>query len=78
MKVAISIPDAIFEQAEAYARRLGRTRSAVYSRALAEYLAQHVEDRVTAAMNQALDEVGEEADGFSREAARRTLERTEW
>jgi metal-responsive CopG/Arc/MetJ family transcriptional regulator len=78
MKTAVSIPDDIFERAESLARRAQRSRSDVYARALSEYLARHVPDRVTEAMDRVLDEVNEPADGFASQAARRTLKRSEW
>lgn len=78
MKTAVSIPDEVFEEAERLARRMKRSRSEVYSRALAEYVARHASDRVTEAMNQALGEIDERADGFSRAASRRVLERDDW
>lgn len=78
MKTAISLPDEVFDAAERFARRVGKSRSQVYAEALAEYLARHGPDEVTAAMNTVVDEVGEGSDGFVGAAARRTLERVEW
>jgi predicted transcriptional regulator len=78
MKTAVSVPDDVFEEAEQLARRTKRSRSEVYSRALAEYLARHAPDRVTEAMDRALAEVGESADPFPRAASRRTLKRSAW
>ena len=82
MKTAVSIPDAIFEEAERLARRIKRSRSELYSRALADYLARHSSDRVTEAMDRTLDALGEGsangADGFAAAASRRVLQRTEW
>jgi metal-responsive CopG/Arc/MetJ family transcriptional regulator len=78
MKTAVSIPDDVFEEAEALARRAKRSRSEVYARALGEYIARHAPDRVTEAMDSALDQIAEPRDGFASRAARRTLERTEW
>ena len=49
MKTAVSIPDDLFEQAERLARRVGATRSGLYSRAVREYVARHAPDEVTAA-----------------------------
>jgi len=77
MKTAVSIPDDIFEEAEALAHRAKRSRSEVYARALSEYVARHAPDRVTEAMDRVLDEVNE-VDDQLRRAARRTLERAEW
>jgi len=78
MKTAVSIPDDVFEEAETLAHRGRRSRSEVYARALSEYLARHAPDRVTEAMDHALDQIGEPTDKFGKRAARRTLERTEW
>jgi hypothetical protein len=38
MKTAISIPDAVFEEAERLAKRRGWSRSELYSNAVAEYV----------------------------------------
>jgi metal-responsive CopG/Arc/MetJ family transcriptional regulator len=79
MKTAVSIPDDVFAQAETLAHRAKRSRSEVYARALAEYVARHAPDRVTEAMDLALEQVNEPAaDKFVSRVARRTLERTEW
>ncbi len=78
MKVAVSIPDDVFDRAEACARRAGKSRSEVYARALREYVGRHAPDEVTEAMDRACEAVGDEADGFSKAAARRVLARSEW
>jgi metal-responsive CopG/Arc/MetJ family transcriptional regulator len=78
MKTAISIPDEIFEEAERLAKRLKRSRSDLYSRALVDYLARHAADQVTEAMDRVLATVEEPSDSFPTNAARRTLRRTEW
>jgi predicted transcriptional regulator len=78
MKTAISIPDEVFEDAERLARRLKKSRSEVYSLALAEYVARHAPDQVTAIMDQTLAELNEPADEFAPRAGRRALRRTEW
>jgi metal-responsive CopG/Arc/MetJ family transcriptional regulator len=78
MKTAVSIPDEVFADAERLAKRMKRSRSEIFSRALAEYLARHTPDRVSEAMNQALAEVNEQTDPFVLIAAARTLSRNEW
>lgn len=83
MKTAISIPDAIFEEAERMARRTKRSRSEIYSRALADYLARHSSDRVTEAMDRTVAALEGEpekhgADEFAAAASRKILQRTEW
>ncbi len=41
MKTAISIPDEVYAQAEEAARRLGVSRSGLYARAVAEFVARN-------------------------------------
>jgi predicted transcriptional regulator len=79
MKTAVSIPDEVFEDAERLARRLKRSRSDVYSQALAEYVARHAPDEITERMNAVV--AGIEAspqDDFASRAGRRALKRVEW
>jgi hypothetical protein len=78
MKVAVSIPDDVFAEAEALAKRLKSSRSEVYSRAVREFIGNHAPDRVTDLMNDVLTEVGGELDTFSVAAARRVLTKIEW
>lgn len=78
MKTAVSIPDEVFEEADRLARDMKTSRSDLYSRALREFLARHAPDAVTEAMNRACEDVGETASAFTRKAARRVLERSEW
>ena len=78
MKVAVSIPDDIFADAEILTRQLGTSRSDVYARALAAFVDDHVPDKVTQAINDVVDAVGTEPDGFARAAARRVFDRVEW
>ena len=78
MKIAVSIPDALFADAEALAARLDTSRSNIYARALAEFIGHHAPDRVTALMNRVVDSVDDEPEGFSRAASIRALGHTEW
>jgi metal-responsive CopG/Arc/MetJ family transcriptional regulator len=78
MKVAISVPDSIFEAAELQAKRLHKSRSQLYADALAEYLARHAPDEVTEAMNRVVDQLDESTDQFLHAAARSVLKRVEW
>jgi metal-responsive CopG/Arc/MetJ family transcriptional regulator len=78
MKVAVSIPDDVFAEAESLAKSLKASRSEIYSRALGEYLGRHAPDRVTDQMNNVIASVGEEADPFSKRAGRRVMRRVEW
>jgi metal-responsive CopG/Arc/MetJ family transcriptional regulator len=78
MKIAVSIPDEVYQEAERLARRTKKSRSRLYGDALKEYLARHAPDEVTEAMNRACAEVGEGIDPFVSSAAHRRLERSEW
>jgi metal-responsive CopG/Arc/MetJ family transcriptional regulator len=51
MKTAVSIPDPIFHAAESLAKRLGLSRSELFSRALEAYLEVHKHDCVREALD---------------------------
>ena len=51
MKTAISLPDSLFQEADAFAKRVGVSRSELYAAAVAEYLARRNGDRVTSQLN---------------------------
>jgi len=78
MKTAISVPDDVFERAEALARRERRSRSEIYSTALREYIARHGPDDVTEALDRVVAEVGDTTDPFVRTAAARVLDASDW
>ena len=79
MKIAVSIPDEVFVEAESLAQRLNTSRSELYSRALTEFVGRHAPERVTEQMNRVVGEVGEgEPDVFRAEAARRVFKRADW
>lgn len=78
MKVAISLPDRLFEQAEELVERRETSRSQLYAQALSEYLARHAPDALTEAINRVVEDEGGELDPFVREATRRRLKAVEW
>jgi metal-responsive CopG/Arc/MetJ family transcriptional regulator len=51
MKTAISIPNPIFEAAEQLAKELGMSRSELYTKAVAAYVAAYSSDDVTEQLN---------------------------
>ncbi len=61
MKTAVSIPEELFESAKGLARRLGMTRSELYTKALRDYLREYRGEGIT----ERLDEVygAEEKEG---------------
>jgi metal-responsive CopG/Arc/MetJ family transcriptional regulator len=79
MKTAISLPDAVFRDAERHARRTRKSRSQLYAEAISEYLARHAPDEVTEDMNAVIDQLGDAGrDRFVSRAARRVLASVEW
>ncbi len=52
MKTAISLPDSVFEQAEALARQLGVSRSELYTKALQAYLKRYNREQRLLKLNQ--------------------------
>jgi metal-responsive CopG/Arc/MetJ family transcriptional regulator len=51
MKVAVSIPDDVFDEAERVAALSGKTRSGLYAEALEAFLAAKRDQRVTEQLN---------------------------
>jgi hypothetical protein len=51
MKVAISVPDPVFEAGERIAKRLKVTRSRLYTRALKAYVGRHGGQDITEQLN---------------------------
>ena len=51
MKIALSIPDELFESGETFSKRLGVSRSRLYATALAEFVAKHRGRKVTDWLN---------------------------
>ena len=78
MKVAVSIPDETFAEAESLARQFKTSRSELYYRPSGVFIWLYAPARLTQAMNEAVDAVGGEPDAFSAEAARRALRHVEW
>jgi metal-responsive CopG/Arc/MetJ family transcriptional regulator len=52
VKIAVSIPDPLFEAAERVAHRLGLSRSQLYARAIERFLADDPDDEVTARLDE--------------------------
>ncbi len=78
MKTVVTIPDAVFERAERFARRAKRSRNQLYSDAVNEYLNRHSGDEITEAMNRVIDTTGGAADPFTSVVSQRTMSRIEW
>ncbi len=68
MKAAISIPDDVFWEGERLACRLKTSRSHLYAMALTQFVAQHDDNKITAAMNDVVAQVGTGVESFSKDA----------
>lgn len=67
MKTAISLPDPVFNQAEALAEQLGLSRSELYTRALQAYLKRHSREHILLKLNQVYGKESSELDpGMAR------------
>jgi len=78
MKVAVSVPDDVFDRADRLARSAGRSRSDVYAAALREYVARHGPEEVTEALDLVVSGIDEPTGPFVLEVGRKALRRTEW
>src|SRR4051812_45395520 len=78
MKTAVSIPDAIFDEADRAAKRLGLSRSELYARAIATYVARLRADHVTEALDRVYATQPAEPDPILAKLQRRTVAREKW
>ena len=78
MKTAISLPDELFESADALAQRLGVSRSELYATAVAEFLAKHQGTKVTERLDQVYAEQRSPLERPLRRAQARALRTPEW
>lgn len=78
MKTAISIPDDLFESADALADELGVSRSELYARAVTEYLAKHRHADITAQLNAVYADDEGKLDPAVRRAQARSVRHAEW
>lgn len=78
MKTAISLPDDLFESADALAERMGVSRSQLYATAVAEYVAKHREQDVTARLNEVYSEEQTGLEPELRRAQARSIGTSEW
>jgi metal-responsive CopG/Arc/MetJ family transcriptional regulator len=78
MKTAISLPDDLFESADALAKRLGVSRSELYATAVAEFLAKHQHAKVTERLDQVYGQQPSHLAPPIRRAQGRSLRPPEW
>ncbi len=78
MKTAISIPNDVFEAAEKAARRLGMSRSQLYTNAVSEFLRRHFSDAVTEELDRIYALESSELDPTTQALQIAGLSKDEW
>jgi antitoxin MazE6 len=78
MKTAISIPDKVFRSADALAKRLGVSRSELYSTAIVEYLSKQQGRHITARLDAVYAEEDSSLSPNSVRLQAKSLTREEW
>lgn len=78
MKIAISVPDPVFEAAEALARELKVSRSELYARALSAYLETRGAAAVTEKLNAVYENDPQPLDRALMRAQSATLDDEAW
>ena len=78
MKTAISLPDALFEQAERVAKVMEISRSQLYARALQAYLAKHDTESTTKAFDAVYENEPSEMDSVVMQLQIASLPKEEW
>jgi metal-responsive CopG/Arc/MetJ family transcriptional regulator len=78
MKTAISLPDPLFEEAEATAKELGISRSQLIRTALEDFLRRRRASETTQRLNRSYAENPPEPDPFLDYLVLEGMKRTEW
>ncbi len=78
MKTAISLPDSVFEQAEALAQQLGVSRSELYTKALQTYLERYNREQISLKLNQVYAEESSELDPMVAKMQFLSLPHEDW
>ena len=78
MKVAVSIPDPIFQEAERVSRRLRVPRSQFYARALVAYVRDQSGEELTRRLNEVYSKVSSKLDPATEATALEVMRREKW
>jgi len=78
MKTAVSLPDELFQMAEATALRLRVSRSELYAKALAEFLKSHQEHAITQRLNDLYSRHTAKVDPGLQRAQFKSIEKDAW
>ncbi len=78
MKTAVSVPDDLFRQAEAAARRLRVSRSKLYATAISEFLDRQQKSAVTERLNEVYSRQPAKVDSALHRAQLKSLDKDSW
>jgi metal-responsive CopG/Arc/MetJ family transcriptional regulator len=78
MKAAVSIPDPVFKAADKLAKRMGVSRSRLYSVALERLVQDHDEGAITAKLNEVYSTESSALDPVLQSIQSRSVKKGEW
>ncbi|NEP52955.1 MAG: hypothetical protein F6K65_30820 [Moorea sp. SIO3C2] len=78
MKTAISLPDSVFEEAEALAQQMGLSRSELYLKALKAYLKRYNRHQILHKLNQVYSKEYSELEPVMAKIQFMSLSNEEW
>jgi metal-responsive CopG/Arc/MetJ family transcriptional regulator len=78
MKVAISIPDPVFDAAERISRQMRLSRSGFYAKAVEAYVRQHSGDEITRRLDEVYSEASSRLDPAWEAGSLEVLRREKW
>jgi metal-responsive CopG/Arc/MetJ family transcriptional regulator len=78
MKTAVSVPDELFRQAEAAAKKLRMSRSKLYATALSEFLDRKRSKSITERLNEVYSKHDSKLDPALERMALETLRKERW
>jgi metal-responsive CopG/Arc/MetJ family transcriptional regulator len=78
MKVAVSVPEPVFEAAERVSKRMRIPRSQLYSRAIAAFVREHSGEDITKALNAVYAKASSALEPGWESASLEILRREKW
>ncbi len=78
MKTAISLPDSVFQEAESLAKRLGMSRSELYTKAITHYLKKKNKNRITEKLNEVYAEEDSSLDPVMAKIQALSIPQEDW
>ncbi|OLT58057.1 CopG family transcriptional regulator [Moorena bouillonii] len=78
MKTEISLPDSVFEEAEALAQQMGLSRSELYLKALKAYLKRYNRNQILQKLNEVYSKESSELDPVMAKIQFMSLAHEEW